>query len=126
MPRRNNRRGIPAGPSYLEYYWPLTPIYKSATLLHLLIRVGLGVTAIVLIWVGIDTIRRTREMQRTRGNVRNLLGLKPWYNYFISDDRKREKAIISHNFVAAAVAILAGIGTALILLHDLTGPMAVP
>jgi hypothetical protein len=58
-------------------------------------------------------------------NVRNLLGLKPWYNYFISDERQRQNAIITHNFLAAASAILAGIGAALILLHDLTGPNAV-
>jgi hypothetical protein len=92
-------------------------------LLHLLFRIGLGAAAIGLIGIGVDTIRRTREMQRSR-NVRNLLGLRPWYNYFISDERVREKVIISHNYIAAASAILAGIGAALILLHDLTGPNA--
>jgi hypothetical protein len=85
-----------------------------------LFRFGLGAAAVVLILVGIGTIRRTREMQRT-GNARNLFGLKPWYNHFISDDRMRQNAIITHNFLAAASAILAGIGAALILLHDLTG-----
>lgn len=90
-------------------------------LLQLLFRIGLGIAAVGLIWVGVDTIRRTRQMQRTR-NVRNLLGLRPWYNYFITDERKRQSAIITHNFLAAASAILAGIGAALVLLHDLTGP----
>jgi hypothetical protein len=93
-------------------------------LLQLLFRIGLGVATIVLIWVGLDTIHRTRQMQRTR-NVRNLLGLRPWYNYFITDERKRQSAIITHNFLAAASALLAGIGAALILLHDLTGPHTV-
>jgi hypothetical protein len=94
-------------------------------LFHLLFRIGLGAAAIGLIWLGVDTIRRTGEMQRTRNNVRNLLGLKPWYNYFISDERQRQNSTITHNFLAAASAILAGIGAALILLHDLTGPNAV-
>jgi hypothetical protein len=85
-------------------------------LLHLLFRIGLGAAAIGLIFLGVDTIRRTREMQRT-GNVRNLLGLKPWYNYFISDERLRQNAIITHNFLAATSAILAGLAAALILLH---------
>jgi uncharacterized membrane protein YfcA len=93
-------------------------------LLHLLSRIGLGAATIVLLSVGVYTIRRTRQMQRTRNNVRNLLGLKPWYNYFISDERMRENAIITHNFLAAASAILAGVGAALILLHDLTRPNA--
>jgi len=94
-------------------------------LLQLLFRIGLGIAAIVPIWVGIDTIRRTRQMQRTRVNVRNLLGLRPWYNVFLTDERKRQSAIIMHNFLAASSAILAGIGAALILLHDLTGPHTV-
>jgi hypothetical protein len=87
------------------------------TLLQLLFRIGLGVAATVLIGVGVDTIRRTRQMQRTRVDVRNLLGLRPWYNVFLTDERKRQNAIITHNFLAAASAILAGIGAALILLH---------
>jgi hypothetical protein len=87
------------------------------TLLHALFRIGLGIAAIVLIWVGVDTIRRTREMQRTRSNVRNLLGLRPWYNVFLTDERKRQNAIITHNFLAAASAILTGVGAALILLY---------
>jgi len=85
-------------------------------LFHLLFRIALGAAAIGLISLGVDTIRRTREMQRT-GNVRNLLGLRPWYNYFISDERKRQNAIIAHNYLAAASAILTGIGAGLILLH---------
>ncbi len=31
---------------------------------HQLFRIGLAAAAIVLIWVGIGTIRRTREMQQ--------------------------------------------------------------
>jgi len=92
------------------------------TLLHTVFRIGLGAAAIGLIWLGVDIIRRTRQMQRTRNNVRNLLGLRPWYNYFITDGRMRQNAVITHNFLAAASAILAGIGAALVLLHDLTGP----
>ena len=87
-------------------------------LFHLLFRIALGAAAIGLISLGVDTIRRTREMQRT-GNVRNLLGLRPWYNYFVSDERKQQNAIITHNYLAAASAILTGIGAALIVLHDL-------
>jgi hypothetical protein len=92
--------------------------------LHSSFRIAFGAAAIGLIWLGVDTIRRTRQMQRTR-NVRNLLGLRPWYNYFITDERMRQSAIITHNFLAAASAILAGIGAALVLLHDLTGPHTV-
>ena len=88
----------------------------------MILRIGLGVAAILLVSVGIDTIRRTRDMQRTRSNVRNLLGLRPWYNFFLTDGRRRENAIIAHNFLAAASAIVAGIAAALMLLHDLTGP----
>jgi hypothetical protein len=84
---------------------------------HQLFRIALGAAAIFLIWVGIDTFRRTREMQRTRIDVRNLLGLRPWYNYFLTDERMRQNAIIAHNFLAAVAAILAGVGAALILLH---------
>jgi hypothetical protein len=90
-------------------------------LLHALFRIALGAAAIGLISLGVDIIRRTRQMQRT-GNVRNLLGLRPWYNYFITDERMRQSAISAHNFLAAASAILAGIGAALVLLRDLTGP----
>jgi hypothetical protein len=64
-------------------------------------------------------------MQRSRSSIRNLLGLKSWYNYFIADSRMKENAIIIHNFIAAVSAILAGIEATLILLHDLIGPPSI-
>ena len=91
---------------------------------HLFFQIGLAAAAIVLIWLGIDSIRRTRRMQRTGINIRNLLGMKPWYSYFVPDERVREITIINHNYIVAFGAILAGIGAALILLIDFTGPNA--
>ena len=87
-------------------------------LVHQLFRVGLGAAAVALIWLGVDSIRQTRAMQRN-GKVRNLLGLTPWYSYFMTDDGMRDRTIISHNFVVAGFAILAGIGAAMMLAVDL-------
>ena len=89
-------------------------------MVHQLFRVGLGAAAIALVWLGLDSIRQTREMQRN-GKVRNLLGLTPWYSYFMTDDRMRDLTIINHNFVVAGFAILAGIGAAIMLAVDLMG-----
>jgi len=71
-------------------------------LLHALFRIALGAAAIGLISLGVDIIRRTRQMQRT-GNVRNLLGLRPWYNYFITDERMRQSAISAPQFLGGGI-----------------------
>jgi hypothetical protein len=41
-------------------------------------------------------------MQRPRVSVRNLSGLRPWYNYFIAGAWMGQSAIIMHDFLAAA------------------------
>jgi hypothetical protein len=93
-------------------------------LVHQLFRVGLGAAAIALIWLGVDSIRQTREMQRN-GKAWNLLGMTPWYSYFMTDDRMRDLTIINHNFIVAGFAILAGIGAAMLLAVDLIGTNSV-
>jgi hypothetical protein len=76
------------------------------TMLHLLIQIALAAAALILIWLGIDSFRRTREMRKTGRNVRNLLGMTPWYSYFIADEAMREKVIINHNYIVAMAAIM--------------------